>query len=257
MKTTAIILSLLMALSPIIVGPNGDYQSFTQAVYDTIDSGRPIIVEPGTYNIKAEYKQLFGDKVIDMNNSTDLNMFQFGIQLKDRIVYFMPGSKLTCTWYTGTNSSFSPIYMYTNATVIGMDLYAEGMLYAIHDDVWNIDDTYVNEYHYCRVIGRKLLNANCIGGGTGAHSRHIIDNCYFDNGVPGSITVRYHNNTFPNSTGDIFISNSYFNARLVFSNWGPPTNELNVYVNNCKAESIETMFEGDEYHFTNVNLNVW
>ena len=255
MKTTAILLSFIMALSPIIVGPNGDYQSFTQAVYETVDSGKPIVIYPGTYDITMEYAKLFGNKIKNMSDDTDLNMFQYGIQLKDRIVYFMPGSKLTCTWYT--KSRFSPIYMLTNATVVGMDLYAEGMMYAIHDDVWNIDDTYVNEYHNCHVVGRNLWNANCIGGGAGAHSRHIIDNCYFDNGVPGSLTVRYHNNTFPNSVGDIFISNSYFNARLAFSNWGPPTNELNVYVNNCEAEKIETLFEGEEYHFTNVNLNVW
>ena len=169
----------------------------------------------------------------------------------------MPGAKLTCTWYTIPNVRFCPIYMYTNATVIGMDLYAEGMMYAIHDDVWNIDDTYVNEYHCCHVVGRKLWNANCIGGGAGKHSRHIIDNCYFDNGVPHSITVRYHNNTFPDSIGDIFISNSYFNAKVSFSNWGPPTNELNVYINNCTAEEIINPFEGEEYHHTNVNIYKW
>ena len=257
MNMINIILAVIMILNPIIVGPQGDYQSFTEAVYNTVDSGRPIIVQPGTYDIKAEYQQLFGDKIKNMTDQTDLNMFQYGIQLKDRLVYFMPGAKLTCTWYTTPNVRFCPIYMYTNATVIGMDLYAEGMMYAIHDDVWNIDDTYVNEYHYCHIVGRKLWNANCIGGGAGKNSRHIIDNCYFDNGVPHSITVRYHNNTFPDSIGDIFINNSYFNAKVSFSNWGPPTNELNVYINNCTAEEIINPFEGEEYHHTNVNIYKW
>ena len=257
MKFTAVILSLLMALSPVIVGPTGNYKSFTEAVFKTKTTNRPIIVQPGTYDIKAEYEQLFGDKVKDMTDETDLKGFQYGIQLKNRIVYFMPGAKLTCTWYTPKESRFSPIYMVTNATVIGMDLYAEGMLYAIHDDVWRIDDTYVNEYYYCRVIGRNLLNGNCIGGGVGKNSRHIIDNCYFDNGVPGSTTVRYHNNSFPDSTGDIFVSNSYFNGKLMFCYWGPESNKLDVYVTNCQAEEIGTCFEGDEYHFENINLNIW
>ena len=255
-----ILLAVIMILNPIIVGPQGDYQSFTEAVYNTVDSGRPIIVQPGTYDIKAEYEQLFGKQQIEnMPYTTDLNMFQWGIQIKNRIIYFMPGSKLICKWDLPTDfsSRFSPLYLVTNATLIGLDLYAEGTMYAIHDDVWNIDDTYINEYHYCKVIGKNLFNTNCIGGGAGKHSRHIIDNCYFDNGVPHSVTVRYHNNTFPDSIGDIFISNSYFNAKVAFSNWGPPTNELNVYINNCTVEEIINPFEGEEYHHTNVNIYKW
>ena len=260
MKIMSLVLSLLMLLSPITVGPSGqNYTSFTQAVYEHVDDGRPIIVYPGTYDIKKEYECLFGDKVKNMNDQTDLNMFQYGIQIKNRIVYFMPGAKLTCKWYFPTNftARFCPIYMVTNATVYGMDLYAEGTMYAIHDDIWNIDEVYTNEYYFCKVVGRKLFNANCIGGGVGKNARHIISNCYFDNGVPGSVTVRYHNNTFPDSTGDIYVSNSYFNGILAFNHWGPATNVLNVYVNNCKAEDITTGYEGSDFHYSNINLHVW
>ena len=44
MKFTAVILSLLMALSPVIVGPTGNYKSFTEAVFKTKTTDRPIIV---------------------------------------------------------------------------------------------------------------------------------------------------------------------------------------------------------------------
>lgn len=263
MKKIMFLLVLFLILYPVIshadvlVGPDEDYKSFTKAIYDTVDSGETVIVFPGVYDIKKEYEELFGE--VDLVCNVDIgNNFQLGIMLHDRQVIFMPGSQLRCVWYQPIDDAhkFCPLYVHHNVKINGLNLYAEGMLYAIHDDVWMFEEPYINEYNYCKVIGQHLTNANCIGGGCGTNSRHIISNCYFDNGVDNSITVRYHNNTFPNSAGDIWINNSYFNGYLALCYQGDQTNKLDVFISGCKTTAIQLKHEtigSDE----NIELYQW
>ena len=93
MKRLLILLLVIpsFAFADISVGVGRDYESFTEAVYDTIDSEETIIVYPGEYDIRQEYGKLFGDDVPEV--------FQHGIFLHDRNVLFLPGSKLVCVWY--------------------------------------------------------------------------------------------------------------------------------------------------------------
>ncbi len=242
----------------ITVKPDGgDYSSFTQAVYETYDSGRDIVVYPGEYDIRQEYVDYF--KMEEINDQTDLgHMFQFGVRLFNRKVTFLPGAKLKCIWYFPTDYSarFCPIYMTTNAVIDGLDLYAEGMEYAIHDDVWRFDEPYVNEYRHCRIVGRNLFGANCIGGGVTKNSRIIIDNCWFDNGVDESVTVRYHNTDMEDAEGDIWISNSYFNGYLAMCYYGESAH-LNVYINGCEAAKVETIQETEDSVIANIDLYKW
>ena len=165
----------------------------------------------------------------------------------------MPGSKLSCVW--DRNDNFSVLYSGGNVLLEGMNLYAEGMLYAIHDDLWHLLEPYVNEYRHCRIIGRMLKNANCIGGGVAQNARIVIDNCYFDNGVAESLTVRYHNTDLPDAKGEIWISNSYFNGYLGLCYYGTNA-QLDVYVNGCKANKIETRPE-IQGMMKNIDLYKW
>ena len=243
------IIALLMpalARADVTVGVGKDYESFTQAVYETMDSGQTITVYPGEYDIRKEYADLFGEDVPEK--------FQRGIFLHDRCVVFLPGSKLKCVWSRSDN--FSVIYSGGNVCLEGMDLYAEGMLYAVHDDLWHWQEPYVNEYRHCRIVGRLLTNANCIGGGVAQNARIIIENCYFDNGVDDSMTVRYHNVDLPNAKGDIWISNSWFNGYLALCYYGGSAH-LDVYVNGCRAEKIETRKETPDAEFQNIDLYQW
>lgn len=260
MKYILFILCLLLILIPlnseaneiITVGKGQMYESFTQAIYETCESYKDVIVYPGIYDIKKEYLEYF--KIDTITADTQLgNNFERGIWLMNRKITFLPGAKLTCTWDL---PSFSPLYVATNVTLEGLDLYAEGMLYAIHDDVWRETQPYKNEYRYCRVIGRLLKNANCIGGGVTKYTRIIIDNCYFDNGVNESLTVRYHNTDIPDGNGDIWISNSYFNGYLGLCYHGNTTH-LNVYVNGCEATKIMTKQEIPDTPIYNIDLYKW
>lgn len=240
----------------ITVGEGRQYTSFTRAVYETVDSGLDIVVYPGTYDIRKEYADLFSLETL--NDATDLSGFQFGIRLHDRRVLFLPGSRLVCVWYFPTDYSarFCPLYTGPNTVLDGLDLYAEGTEYAIHDDIWRYDAPYVNEFHHCRVIGKNLYGANCIGGGVTRNSRIIIDNCYFDNGFSDSVTVRYHNTDYTDAAGDIWISNTYFNAFFAACSFGE-TSHLNVYVNGCKASRIAHRMETEGTDVVNVDLYKW
>jgi len=248
MKKVFILLLLLpaVAFADITVGPGKDYESFTQAVYETVDSKENVIVYPGVYDIKQEYEILFGENIPAV--------FEHGIFIHDRNFTFLPGSKLTCEWDRTDN--FSVLYNGGNVVLDGLDLYAEGMLYAIHDDLWHWTEPYINEYRHCRVIGYLLKNANCIGGGVAQNARIIIDSCYFDNGVDNSITVRYHNIDLPTAKGDIWISNSYFNGYLAMCYYGA-TAHLDVYVNGCKATAIECRKETPDSWMRNIELYKW
>lgn len=265
-RLTAVLIAVLAALcvpavagalGAVTVGQNMDYVSFTQAVYETYDSGRDIIVYPGLYDIREEYEEFFG--IAEINDSIELGHdFQYGVRLKERNVTFLPGAKLTCTWILPTDYSarFSPLYVTTNVTISGLDLYAEGTEYAIHDDVWRCDTPYINRYENCKVIGRRLYGANCLGGGVTKNTRIIIENCYFDNGADDSVTVRYHNTDYPDAEGEIWVSSSWFNGVFAATYYGE-TSHLDVFVNNCEARDFITKKETEDVEVENIDLFEW
>lgn len=240
----------------IVVGPNQQYTSFTQAVFETVNSGIDILVYPGIYDIKKEYQKLFHKT--DFNDQTNLgNNFQFGIWLRNRKVTFLPGAKLRSVWDFPKDFSarFCTFFMAENVILEGLDLYAEGTMYGIHDDVWRSEVPYVNEYHNCRIVGRNLFNSNCIGGGVTKNTRIIIDNCYFDNGIDAAATIRYHNTDYQDAESDIWISNSYFNGIVAICPYGTKAN-INAYINNCAMKDIQIIPEPGAT-VTNVNVYEW
>ena len=176
----------------------GDYTSFTQAIYDTVDSGIDVYVKPGTYNIVSEYVAIFGQTAVDSMADADssiFNGFQYGVRIRNRKVEFAPGAHLVCDWTGHTvdgTHRFSALGVDYDVEIIGLDLDCTGTFYAIHDD-YGVGVPYTVKYKNCRVIGHNLTNVNCIGGGCKKYSRHILENCYFDNNTTTSTAVRYHN----------------------------------------------------------------
>ena len=101
-----------------------------------------------------------------------------------------------------------------------------------------------------------LKNANIIGGGVAQNARIIIDSCFFDNGVDGSVTVRYHNVDLPDAKGDIWISNSFFNGFLAMCYYGGSAH-IDVYVNGCRAVAVERRKETPDSFIQNIDLYEW
>lgn len=104
--------------------------------------------------------------------------------------------------------------------------------------------------------GVNLTNANCIGGGCKPYSRHIINNCYFDNGVNDTV-VRYHNTNAVGAEPEVYVSNSFFNNKLSFNYYGSQTTKMKAYVNNCKASTIVKEQESSSFGVDNVELYKW
>lgn len=255
----------------IIVDANGggDYTSFTEAVYNNVDNGKPIIVSAGTYDIEAEYIALFGQSVVNSlsDSTTGINNFQYGVRIHDRKVIFESGSHIVCDWTGKTideSHRFCALRVEPNAELIGLDLDCTATFYCIHDDYGTEDDSpFTIKYENCRVIGHNLYNANCIGGGAHKYSRHILNNCYFKNNVPSSdrvlsADVRYHNTNTPNAEPELYVSNCYFSNNMNVTYYGNQTTKFRAYVNNCFAPyGIIKRAESSAMSVDNVELFTW
>lgn len=243
----------------------GDYTSFTQAIYETVDSGVDVLVKSGTYDIVSEYVALFGQSAVDNMADADsatFNGFQYGVRLRNRKIEFTSGSHLVCDWTGHTvdgTHRFSALGVDYNVEITGLDLDVTATFYCIHDDYGLSNEPYTVTYKNCRVTGRSLYNANCIGGGCKKWSRHIIDNCYFNNNLTGATnsTVRYHNTNAQGAEPEIHVSNCYFNNSFSARWYGNQTSKMQVYVNNCEARFIEKRAESSAMNVDNVDLFKW
>ena len=242
---------------------NGDYTSLTQALYDNVNSGVNIKVLPGVYNIVSEYVSIFGQSAVDNmadSDSATFKGFQYGAIIRNRKITFEPGSHIICDWTGHTvdgTHRFSALRVDYNCELIGLDLVATGTFYAIHDDYGLDDIPYTVKYENCRVEGVNLTNANCIGGGCQKYSKHILKNCYFNNNLTNSATVRYHNTNAEGAEPEIYVSNCYFNNWFTPRWYGAQTSKMRVYVNNCHARAIYKIAESSSYDVDNVELYKW
>lgn len=255
----------------IVVDANGDgdYTSFTEAIYENVDDGRDVIVKAGTYNIVSEYIALFGQSVVDnlADSTGGMNNFQYGVRIHNRKVTFESGSHLVCDWTGHTvNGShrFCPLRVEPNAHIVGLDLDCTATFYGIHDDYGTADNSpFTIKYENCRVIGHNLYNANCIGGGAHKYSRHIIHNCYFKNNVSSSdivlsADVRYHNTNTADAEPELYVSNCYFSNNMNITYYGTQTTKFRAYVNNCFApHGIIKRSESASMTTDNVELYAW
>ena len=257
----------------IIVDVSGawDYTSFTRAIYETVYSGRDVVVKPGTYDIEAEYYDLFGSSVVDSmsDSTTGIKEFQFGVVLRNRKVTFEPGAHLVCDWtgHTVDNTHrFCALRFEYDIEVVGLDLECTATMYGIHDDYGTPDNApFTNVYRDCRIVCHNLTNVNCIGAGCHKFSRHIIENCYFKNNSTYSgsdpvlsADVRYHNTYVQGAEPEIFVSNCYFSNNFNACYYGPQTSKMRVYVNNCFApKGINKVREDASYNVDNVDLFTW
>lgn len=248
---------------------DGDYTSFTEAIYENVDDGRDIVVKAGTYDIVAEYIAIFGQTVVDnlADATSGINNFQYGIRITNRKVTFESGAHLVCDWTGHTVNAthrFCALRVEPNAELIGIDLDCTATFYCIHDDYGTNDNSpFTIKYENCRVIGHNLYNANCIGGGAHKYSRHIIDNCYFNNNVDSSdivlsADVRYHNTNTADAEPELYVSNCYFSNNMNVTYYGTQTTKMRAYVNNCYApKGINKRAESSTMTTDNVELYAW
>lgn len=246
------------------------YTSLTQALYDHVDDEAVIRVMPGTYNLHTEYIEKWGASAVDDMKDADesiFNGFQFGAIIRNKKIIFEAGSRVVCD-YTYKSDGTTPqtvngthricaFRVDYNVEIIGLDLTVAHVFYAIHDDYGLTDTPYTNKYENCRIIGSDITNANCIGGGCKKYSRHILNNCYFDNGSTWMYSARYHNTNQANAVPEVYVSNCYFNTFFAVQWYGTQTTKMKAYVNNCKAMQIVARAETADSTVENVELHKW
>lgn len=250
---------------PIVVDINGggDYTSFTLACKEHYADRRDIIVKPGTYDINAEYIAIWGDEAVSNMADSDSEIFdgwQYGVKMYNRKFTFEPGAKLICdrtNYIVNTTHRFSALRVEHDVEIIGLDLDCTHLFYCIHDDYGVQTLPYTNIYRNCRVIGRNLTNGNCIGGGCKKLSRHILENCYFDNNSNSLVAVRYHNTNQEGAVPEIFILNCFFNTYLAINYYGAQITKLRAYINNCSAKEIKKGAESSTFDIDNVEMFKW
>lgn len=249
---------------------SGDYTSFTQAFLENVDDDVKVIVKRGTYDIKQEYIDIFGQTAIENigSNSGNFQGFQDGIKIHNKHIVFEAGARLRCDW-TGTPINnetfrFSILCIYPNVKIEQMYMEGTGINYCIHDDYGTADNTpYTIEYYNCVVIGWNLRGYNCLGGGCHTLSTHIIKDCYFNNhssaeDIVMSADLRYHNTFTENAEPQVFVSNCYFSNNANFAYYGNQTTIMRVYVNNCYApKGINKVRESINYDVDNIYLYTW
>ena len=250
---------------PVIVDINGsgDYTSFTLACKEHYNDHRDIIVKPGVYDINDEYIDIWGESAVANMADADTETFdgwQYGVKMNGRKFIFEPGSKIVCdrTNYTvNSTHRFSALRVEMDVEIEGLYLVGTHLFYCIHDDYGVQTRPYTVKYRNCTVIGNNLTNSNCIGGGCKKWSRHILENCFFNNNASTKVAVRYHNTNIADAVPEIYVSNCYFNTSFTPCWYGAQETLMRVYVNNCEANSIHKVQESSSFTFDNVELNKW
>lgn len=245
------------------INGNGDYTSFSRAIKETTNN---VIVKSGIYNIVDEFRELFGDDVWTTFNAD--SEFGQGILITGRKVTFEAGAKLVCD-LTGTGyvvdggtkpyHNFSVLYLGKNATIQGMNCYAKGVYYVVHDD-YPDDEYWENVIQNCVIIGENIRNVNVIGGGVHKHSTHRVIDCYLEDKNRGTdgITFRYHGITgATEGNAQVEIKGNYTSGRIGIRWYGREACKYTAIVHNnvCGGE-LAIGSENESVYPTNTNLTV-
>lgn len=239
---------------------NGDYTSLTDAITTTMGD---IIVKAGDYDIVAEYKAKFGNDIFThiSDSYPGIGMYRYGLFINNRKITFEPGTKVLCDLngvlnVDGTHR-FSPFNLASNAHIKGLYCDANAVFYLIHDDYGAVNEPYINIIEDCVLTG-NIVNTNIIGGGTRIYSTNIVRNCYMNNRVPGSETMRYHNYNNPKSQPKVIVEGCRANGSIGARYYGDQNNPKMVFVahNNSTGSGVILRPE-DNAQNVNVNLFTW
>ena len=194
-----------------------------------------VLVKRGVYDLIEE----FGENYFSTNQGV-------GLILNNNVHMIFSSDSLVRCNYAGDNtnimSNFAPFNASYNNDHLGftlenLTLECSNVRYAIHDDTNGQSTPYTNKYINCNI---KLDNSNnkhgykqCIGGGCGASSHIIINNCVFESVNADTEIVTYHNGG--DGKSNVNISNCYFKGKTTCrcSNYGPSTKQSILNVNNC------------------------
>lgn len=229
----------------------GAYVSILDAL---IETDGDIYVYDGNFDIVSEFKSRFDNNFfINGYDRTAAGKFALGLWVDNRKIIFNPNTNVSfdlsdfdVSYASDNDRRFCLFNMGTNAEIHGLRATCYNNWYAIHDDVTEaeIPLRFTNKIIDCVIDSYDTANVNVIGGGCGAYSETVIDNCWLDNHVDSNTTrtLRYHNTWQAAAQPKITVSCTYVNGRMYFGYYGASTKLGYVIVNNCSmANTIELL----------------
>lgn len=204
---------------------------------------RKIIVEPGEYDIIAEYKAQYGASYFDTylpdyNNLTN-GAFDRGLWLNNMEITFEPGCSVSAH-YTGDNENvkryFSAFAVGSNVTIKGLKLSSSNLRYGIHPDFATTPNEYltIDSCELDHVSDNTGIENRAIGAGLGVHSNWVIKNCIF--GSTGNYdVVSIHNNASADAKSQITISDCYISGEgyIRIASYSSSTNITHALIHGC------------------------
>ena len=247
-------------LKYVIVGIGGTFTKLTDALKAARTSqykGATFLVQAGTYDIISELGSDFWDNYSDYTDSNDMNLGN------DVTWIFSPNAHVVCI-YTGSNTNvktyFSPFNSLSAASgsfmIDGLNLVADGVRYAIHDDISGKGGYEQHIYKNCEITNRK----RAIGAGFGADMFVEINNCIFHNEDSGTESVSWHN-SIANGNKRLVIKDCVFEGSgntLRVTHYGDyDTKALVLASGNLWKSAPVVTFENASAMYENIKLKEW
>lgn len=189
--------------SAIHVGTSGDFTTLKDCTEHIVRNkivGATVYVDPGTYDLVAEYGRDYLDSIQSDRNKG------FGLHVGNNTHFiFSAGSKVIFD-YNGNNSDcaeyFSPFNIIGSCILENADIEVRNARYCVHEDLPtsadSIPDSYAIKYINCKMKhnGATIPTGShaaytCIGAGTNKNSVSVIDGGKYEGSWTADIS--YHN----------------------------------------------------------------
>lgn len=238
------------------------------------NSNLTIKVYSGIYDIIQEFKDKYGE-----NYFTNMTKGEYGIPVGFGETWIFSPNAFLSAIYTGTNeivhNSFCVFYFaqgggFYDCTMVGLNINAQNIKYAIHDEMEQYDKPYTHTFRNCQIVMNQQGSSSwtedwwstkCIGGGLGKSGNIIIDGCYFRSNAEFSVKscVSYHNSDQKDAMNFVTITNSYCygNTTFRFGYCGKSTNITKCIIANNSVGQTPYKTAETQDSVDNIELLEW
>ena len=235
----------LIEKDTLIVDTNGsgDYTSLLEALKNKSEYIKKVKVLKGTYNIKNEYEDYYGNTFFSNYSgySGQSDKFLRGIWLEN-IELEMDADTILLFDYNGDNanvrSDFAIISTGSNVIIKNGIIKGENskFRYHIHDDFSSTNEQ-TNIFENIIFEGNPGSSA-VIGGGCGMNNTYIVRNCLFV-GNNSTYDISYHNHSQADAHNKIIVEGCYGSKKCAFRYMGNSTKVTSCLIHSSRFSTIE------------------
>lgn len=228
-----------------------------------------IIVQPGTYDIIAEYEAYYGNGYF-ANYASNYNglvngHFDCGVWLENVDIVFSAGVFVNAN-YTGDNSFvkewFSAFAIGQNVTIDGLVLDASELRYGLHPD-FHVNPTETLtirncDLHHYKASSTGPNNNQAIGAGVGVYATWNIENCVLRADTSNPV-LRIHNNASSQAKSNIVIKDCYIvgDGYILLNSYSTSTKKTLALVSGCSWKNPAVVGKETSDSVDNVVMYAW